>query len=85
MTGGDFFALGVELMKLHPPHVTDWSTVRRMRALGVVPGESFDPTSVRAAVAAAIAAAPGSALAAFRKGQATMAVVTNGWQMNTTP
>jgi len=83
MTGGDFFALGAELMKLHPPHLTDWSTVRRMRALGVVPGESFDPTSVPGAVATAIAAAPGSAQAALRKVQATMAVVTNGWQMNT--
>jgi len=83
MTGGDFFALGAELMKLHPPHLTDWSTVRRMRALGVVPGKSFDPTSVPGAVATAIAAAPGSAQAALRKVQATMAVVTNGWQMNT--
>jgi len=42
MTGDKYFAYAAELMKLHKPHATDWSTVARMKRLGIVPGRSFD-------------------------------------------
>ena len=44
--------MGMALMKFNPPHLIDWSTVRRMRRLGLVPGMPFDfakaPPAVRA-------------------------------------
>ena len=82
MSGREYFALGARLMKIHPPHVTDWSVTSRMRRLGFVPGEDFDPTGLEPTVAAAIDAAPRAAQAALTAQLATMATVKNGWQMN---
>ena len=82
MSGREYFALGARLMKIHPPHVTDWSVTSRMRRLGFVPGEDFDPTGLEPTVAAAIDAAPRTAQAALTAQLATMATVKNGWQMN---
>ena len=57
MSGQQFFAMAAELMKLHPPHVTDWSVVSRMRRIGLVPGQSFDPSSLSADASEAVAGA----------------------------
>lgn len=83
MTGEEFFRRAAELMKLHPPHVTDWSQIRRMRALGLVPRESFDPNRQGRAVRDAVAAAPRTAQEAMTARVSTMATVSNGWQTNT--
>ncbi|MCK9930951.1 DUF1254 domain-containing protein [Frankia sp. Mgl5] len=83
MTGEEFFRRAAELMKLHPPHVTDWSQIRRMRVLGLVPGESFDPNRQGRAVRDAIAAVPRTAQEAMTARVSTMATVSNGWQTNT--
>jgi hypothetical protein len=42
MRPADFFEYAAELMKLNPPHVTDWSLVVRMKRLGIEAGESFE-------------------------------------------
>jgi len=83
LSGADFFTLGAELLKLHKPHLADWSQVARLARIGLVPGESFDAASAPAGVAAAIAAAPAAALSSLLGQTSTMAAVTNGWQMNT--
>jgi len=83
MSGADYFALGAELMKLHPPHTTDWSHVKRMSHLGVRPGSSFDPSGLSSELRTAIEGAPTSAQSLIMSQLPTMAVVTNGWQMNT--
>jgi hypothetical protein len=82
MSGEQFFAMAAELMKLHPPHVTDWSVVSRMRRIGLVPGHSFDPSSLSADASEAVAVAAQTGLAALAAQMPTMAQVTNGWQMN---
>ena len=38
MTAENFFDYGLGLMKLHPPHPTDWSLVAQMRRLGLAAG-----------------------------------------------
>jgi hypothetical protein len=82
MSGQDFFAMGAELMKLHPPHVTDWSVLSRMRRIGISAGQSFDVSGLRAEVQAAVHGAPKAGQAALAAQLPTLATLTNGWQMN---
>src|SRR5580692_6902159 len=42
MPAAAYFKYAAELMKLNPPHVTDWSTVARLKRIGIEPGKSFD-------------------------------------------
>lgn len=83
MSGAAYFAYAADLMRLHRPHVTDWSIVARMGRLGIRPGEPFDAAAAPAVVQEAIAAAPAAALALMRARFPTMARMANGWSMNT--
>jgi hypothetical protein len=83
LSGPEFFTRAAELMKLHRPHLSDWSMVRRMGALGVVPGESFDASAAPADVTAAMTAAPAAAQTSLLAQLPAMAAVVDGWQMNT--
>ena len=42
MQGGDYFAYAAELLKLHPPHLTDQPIIAQMKRIGIEPGKSFD-------------------------------------------
>jgi len=79
MPADKYFAYGAALMKLNPPHVTDWSTVARLKRIGIEPGH-FDASKIDASVLARGAAA---GLKAMQEKVPTLARVTNGWQMNT--
>jgi hypothetical protein len=83
LSGHAFFTLAAELMKLHPPHVTDWSQLERMGRLGLAPGQAFRPGDDDDDVTSAIEAAPKLGQSAIMSQLPTMAAVTNGWQMNT--
>jgi hypothetical protein len=83
MPGGDYFNLASQLMALHPPHVTDWSTIERIKRLGIEPGKPFDISAADPIVRAAIEAAPANAMALIQQKSPTLARVVNGWQMNT--
>ena len=37
-----YFAYAAELMKINPPHKSDWSTIARLKRIGLEPGKSFD-------------------------------------------
>ena len=82
MFGEVFFALGAELLKLHPPHITDWSVLSRMRRIGLVAGKSFDTGGRSQEEKESIESAPGSAQDLLAAQMSTMAAITNGWQMN---
>jgi hypothetical protein len=83
MPAGKYFAYAAELMKLHPPHVTDQPIIAQMKRLGIEPGKSFDIDNVDAVVRDALEAAPaeGQKLMAWKL--PTLARVANGWSMNT--
>jgi hypothetical protein len=83
MPAAAFFAYASELLKLHPPHVTDWSTLARLRRIGIEPGMSFDAARLPAAVQQAIAGVPAAALAKIQAKGPTFGRVANGWQMVT--
>ena len=41
MPAKEYFTYAVELMKLHSPHLSDWSTISRLQRIGIEPGERF--------------------------------------------
>jgi hypothetical protein len=84
MTGVDYFRYAAELLKLHPPHITDQPIVAQMaRVLGLQAGESFDPEQADRAVRDAIEAAPAAAMKRMNAKLPTLARVVNYWQLNT--
>src|SRR5581483_12131950 len=76
-------AYGAELMKTNPPHMTDWSTISRLKRIGLEPGKSFDASRLDPAVRDALAQGAADGLKAMREKLPTLARVVNGWQMNT--
>jgi hypothetical protein len=42
MSAAKFFAYAAELLKLHPPHITDEPIIARLKRVGFEPGKSFD-------------------------------------------
>jgi hypothetical protein len=74
-----FFEYGAQLMKLHPPHATDWPIVQRMRRIGLEPGR-FDASHVDLA---AIASVPAEAVAEIKARRQAVAQNINGWRMMT--
>jgi hypothetical protein len=80
MAPAAYFSYGAELMKLNPPHITDWSSLARFRRIGLEAGKSFDRDAVSADVLAAGAAA---GMQLMVEKTPTLARVVNGWQMNT--
>jgi hypothetical protein len=80
MTAAEFFDYGLGLMKLHPPHLTDWSLIAQMRRLGLVAEARFadlDPE-----VRSLLHDVPGGALQAMQQAFPRLATVINGWQVN---
>ena len=83
MTGKEFFTYAVELMRLHPPHKTDWSQIARRRWIGIRPGERFDWDKLEPQVQEALNKAPEAALKIMHEKLPSLAKVVNGWQLNT--
>jgi hypothetical protein len=79
----DYFRLAADLMKSYPPHLTDWSILARLRHLGLVAGESFDPASLPDEVRKALDGVPAETQQHRTALLPTMARVANGWSMNT--
>ena len=78
-----YFALAADLMVHNPPHETDWSTVARLRRLGIEPGKPFDFAKASPQAQAALRRAPEQGLALMNAKMPTLAPIVNGWQMNT--
>jgi hypothetical protein len=83
MSAADYFERAADLLRIHPPHPTDWSTLARLRRIGIVKGESFAFHELPDAVREGLAAAPAEALALMRAKLPTLARVVDGWQLNT--
>jgi hypothetical protein len=83
MPAAKYFARAAELLKLHPPHITDQPIIAQMKRIGIEPGKSFDISSLDPAVQNALASAPGDAQKLMAWKLPTLARVANGWSMNT--
>jgi hypothetical protein len=83
MPADKYFANAAELLKLHPPHITDQPIVAQMRRIGIEPGKSFDAAKLDPTVKAAIEGAPAAAQKLMEWKLPTLARVANNWSMNT--
>jgi hypothetical protein len=83
MKAGQFFAYAAELLKLHPPHITDQPIIARLKRIGFEPGKSFDLRKANPAIQKGMENAPEDAQKLMAWKVPTMARVANGWSMNT--
>jgi hypothetical protein len=83
MPADKYFAYAAELLKLHPPHVTDQPIVAQMKRIGIEPGKSFEMNKLDPVVQKAVAGAPEAGQQLMQWKLATIARVANGWSMNT--
>jgi hypothetical protein len=58
MPAAKYFAYAAELLKLHPPHLTDQSIIAQMKRIGIEPGKSFDFDKLDPTVQKALQTAP---------------------------
>jgi hypothetical protein len=79
----DYFKYAAEIMKLNPPHRTDWSMLARLKRIGIEPGQSYDPERLDPAVRDALIRAAADGLKIMHAKTPSIARVVNGWQMNT--
>jgi hypothetical protein len=83
MKGGDYFTYAAELLKLHPPHLTDQPIIAQMKRIGIEPGKSLDMSKVNPVVRKALEDAPAAGQELIEWKVPTLARVANGWSMNT--
>jgi hypothetical protein len=83
MKAGAFFAYAAELLKLHPPHITDQPIIARLKRIGFEAGKSFDLDKADPAVQKGLADAPEAAQKLMAWKVPTLARIANGWSMNT--
>jgi hypothetical protein len=83
MPASQFFAYAAELLKLHPPHLTDEPIIAQMKKIGIEPGKSFDISKVDPAIQRGLDSAPQDAQKLMAWKLSTIARIANGWSMNT--
>jgi len=83
MAAGKYFAYAAELLKLHPPHITDMPIIAQMKKIGIEPGKSFDISKLDPAVQKALSSAPEDAQKLMSWKVPTLARVANDWSLNT--
>ncbi len=83
MDAAQFFAYAAELLKLHPPHITDQPILAVLKRIGFEKGKSFDLNQVSPEVKRGLEQAPKVALQLMKWKLPTLARVVNGWSMNT--
>jgi hypothetical protein len=83
MATGAYFAYAAELLKIHPPHITDQPILAQMKTIGIEPGKSFDLSKLDPAVQKGLEGVPADAQALMKWKIPTLARVVNYWSMNT--
>jgi len=83
MPADKFFAYAAEILKLHPPHVTDQPIIAQMKRIGIERGKSFEIDKLDPAIKTALTSVPQDALNLMAWKVRSLAGVANGWSMNT--
>ena len=83
MPAAKYFTYAAELLKLHPPHITDEPIIAQMKRIGIERGKSLVFDKLDPAVKKALESAPEDAQQLMKWKIPTLARVANGWSMNT--
>jgi len=83
MPADKYFAYAAELLKLHPPHITDQPIIAQLKRIGFEVGKSFDLDKADPAVKNGLASAAEDAQKLMDWKVPTLARIANGWSMNT--
>ena len=83
MPASEFFAYAAELLKVHPPHLTDQPIIALMKKIGIERGKSFDIGKTDPAIQRGLDSVPRDAQKLMAWKVPTLATVANGWSMNT--
>jgi hypothetical protein len=83
MPAAKYFAYAAELLKLHPPHITDEPILARMKLIGIERGKGFDFDKLPPAVRSGLTSVPEAAQKLMEWKLATLARVVNHWSLNT--
>jgi hypothetical protein len=83
MPAGKYFAYAAELLKLHPPHLTDEPIIAQLKRIGFVAGQSFDLEKAAPAIKKGLEGAPAAAQKLMEWKIPTLARVVSHWSMNT--
>ena len=83
MDATTYFGYAADLMKLHAPHITDWSIICRMKRIGIEPGKSFDVSKLDSKTKQAIERGTADELKSMVALLPTLGREVNGWRMNT--
>jgi hypothetical protein len=83
MRADTFFAYAADLLKLHPPHITDQPIIARLARIGFEVGKDFDLDKADPAIQKGLASAPEDAQKLMAWKAPTMARIANYWSMNT--
>jgi hypothetical protein len=83
MPADRYFTYAAELLKLHPPHLTDQPIIAQMKQIGIEPGKSFDMSKVDPFTRKALEDAPAAGQKLMEWKIPTIARVANHWSMNT--
>jgi hypothetical protein len=83
MQADQFFVYAAELLKLHPPHLTDQPIIAQLMRIGFERGKSFDITKVDPVVKKALEDAPAAGQKLMEWKLPTLARVVNYWSLNT--
>lgn len=83
MPADTYFAYAADLLKLHPPHLTDQPILARLKQIGFEPGKAFDLSKAAPEVQEGLKNAPAKAQQLMAWKIPSLARVANGWSMNT--
>jgi hypothetical protein len=83
MPAAKYFTYAAELLKLHPPHITDEPIIAQMKQIGIEAGKSLDFDRLDPTVKKALESAPEAAQQLMQWKIPTLARIANGWSMNT--
>jgi hypothetical protein len=78
-----YFKHTAEIMILNPSHVSDWSTIARLKRIGIEPELGFDFERLDPSVQQALDKAATDKLRVMYAKMPTLARVASSWQMNT--
>lgn len=82
MPGEAYFTYAAELLKLHPPHITDQPMLAQLASIGFDAGKSLVFRSLDPAVQQAMTKAQAQAQKLMAEYVPKLAIIVNGWQMN---